>query len=72
MIRTALVEQTQATLIQADHMVQIGPRAIHVSFFLVYGQPEMKAPIAEWETLPRRNRTKNHTNLKDFLICFLF
>lgn len=34
-------------LIQADHMVQVGPRAIHVSFFLVYGQPEMKAPIAD-------------------------
>lgn len=34
-------------LIQAGHMVQIGPRAIHVRFFLMYGHSEMKAPIAD-------------------------
>lgn len=59
-------------LIQADHMVQVGPRAIHVSFFLVYGQPEMKAPIADWEILPWKNRTKTPTSLKEFFVCFLF
>lgn len=53
-------------------MVQIGPRAIHVRFFVVYGQPEMKAHTADRETLPRTSRRKNPPNLKDFLICFLF
>lgn len=48
-------------------MVQVGPRAIHVRFFLMCGHP-----IADGETLPRRNRTKNPTNLKDFFVCFLF
>lgn len=51
-------------LIQAGHVVQVGPRAIHVRFSVVYGHP-----IADGETLPRRNRTKNPTNLKE---CCLF
>lgn len=53
-------------------MVQIGLRAIHVSFFLVYGQPEMKAPIADWEALPRRkkpHKPKGFLNFFSILVC---
>lgn len=34
-------------LVQAERMVQIGIRAIHVRFFVAYGQPEMKASTAD-------------------------